>query len=171
MFHFRVSTESKFWRHPVLSHTDEPIGEPLTTLPSDTLKKEALKMFKVRNREFPLINYKEIDCFSSPVDSTIHVGSHQLRRRRLPHRSRSARRIRLPSESRTPKRVLLPADSPIESSSRSGRIAGASMLDASRAHLPRLSAQAEIPLVFQTIPAGPRQHEVSEKERYASGCV
>eukprot|EP00118_Oscarella_pearsei_P021057 m.234035 g.234035 ORF g.234035 m.234035 type:complete len:1344 (+) comp40102_c3_seq8:1064-5095(+) len=38
--------ESNLWLQPVLSHTDQPISQSLTTLPSESLEKEALQMFK-----------------------------------------------------------------------------------------------------------------------------
>ncbi|XP_038607130.1 pleckstrin homology domain-containing family H member 2 isoform X2 [Tachyglossus aculeatus] len=37
---------SQIWRHPVLCHTKEGITAPLTTLPSEALQTEAVKLFK-----------------------------------------------------------------------------------------------------------------------------
>ena len=47
----------------MLTHTKEPIAEPLTTLPTKELEAEALKLFKVRtalHKLFALENIKEI---------------------------------------------------------------------------------------------------------------
>jgi len=35
------------WRHPILLHTKENITSPLTSLLSETLQIEAIKLFKV----------------------------------------------------------------------------------------------------------------------------
>ncbi|NWV02042.1 PKHH2 protein, partial [Upupa epops] len=37
---------SQIWRHPTLCHTKEGIASPLTTLPSEALQTEAIKLFK-----------------------------------------------------------------------------------------------------------------------------
>lgn len=42
-----VVSESDIWNSYVLTHTKEPIAEPLTTLPTKELEAEALKLFKV----------------------------------------------------------------------------------------------------------------------------
>ena len=46
--------ESETWNSYVLTHVKDTITEPLTTLPSKELEKEALKLFKVcYNLKFP----------------------------------------------------------------------------------------------------------------------
>ena len=42
-----ITSESEIWNSYVLTHSKEPIIEPLTTLPSKELGAEALKLFKV----------------------------------------------------------------------------------------------------------------------------
>lgn len=37
------------WRHPILLHTKESIASPLSSLHSETLQSEAIKLFKVRD--------------------------------------------------------------------------------------------------------------------------
>uniref|UniRef100_A0A8C0I9H4 Pleckstrin homology, MyTH4 and FERM domain containing H2 n=1 Tax=Bubo bubo TaxID=30461 RepID=A0A8C0I9H4_BUBBB len=39
-------TTSQIWRHPTLCHSKEGIASPLTTLPSEALQTEAIKLFK-----------------------------------------------------------------------------------------------------------------------------
>ncbi|XP_075268999.1 pleckstrin homology domain-containing family H member 2 isoform X3 [Opisthocomus hoazin] len=39
-------TNSQIWRHPTLCHSKEGIASPLTTLPSEALQTEAIKLFK-----------------------------------------------------------------------------------------------------------------------------
>lgn len=39
---------SQIWRHPTLCHSKEGIASPLTTLPSEALRTEAIKLFKVK---------------------------------------------------------------------------------------------------------------------------
>ncbi|XP_065487866.1 pleckstrin homology domain-containing family H member 2-like isoform X1 [Caloenas nicobarica] len=39
-------TTSQIWRHPTLCHSKEGISSPLTTLPSEALQTEAIKLFK-----------------------------------------------------------------------------------------------------------------------------
>lgn len=39
---------SQIWRHPTLCHSKEGIISPLTTLPSEALQTEAIKLFKVK---------------------------------------------------------------------------------------------------------------------------
>ena len=58
-----IVSESDIWNSYVLTHTKEPIAEPLTTLPTKELEAEALKLFKVRtalHKLFALENIKEI---------------------------------------------------------------------------------------------------------------
>ncbi|XP_030051654.1 pleckstrin homology domain-containing family H member 2 [Microcaecilia unicolor] len=38
---------SQIWRHPILCHTKEGLKSPLTTLPSEALQTEAIKLFKI----------------------------------------------------------------------------------------------------------------------------
>lgn len=38
------------WRHPILLHTKEQIASPLSSLHSESLQSEAIKLFKVRIR-------------------------------------------------------------------------------------------------------------------------
>ena len=46
--------ESETWNSYVLTHVKDTITEPLTTLPSKELEKEALRLFKVcYNLKFP----------------------------------------------------------------------------------------------------------------------
>ena len=42
-----IVSESDIWNSYVVTHTKEPIAEPLTTLPTKELEAEALKLFKV----------------------------------------------------------------------------------------------------------------------------
>ena len=37
---------SLVWRHPLITHSKEPLTSPLTTFTSETLQAEALKLFK-----------------------------------------------------------------------------------------------------------------------------
>lgn len=46
--HFIVCLASQIWRHPTLCHSKEGIISPLTTLPSEALQTEAIKLFKVK---------------------------------------------------------------------------------------------------------------------------
>lgn len=39
------------WRHPILLHTKDQITSPLSTLHSELLQAEAIKLFKVSERE------------------------------------------------------------------------------------------------------------------------
>ena len=43
-----LCSASQIWRHPMLCHSKEGILSPLTTLPSEALQTEAIKLFKVR---------------------------------------------------------------------------------------------------------------------------
>ncbi len=49
--HFRIqnnsSTDCVVWRHPILLHTKEQIASPLSSLHSEMLQAEAIKLFKV----------------------------------------------------------------------------------------------------------------------------
>ena len=58
-----IVSESDIWNSYVLTHTKEPIAEPLTTLPTKELEAEALKLFKVGtalHKLFASENLKEI---------------------------------------------------------------------------------------------------------------
>lgn len=46
--HFIMYLASQIWRHPTLCHSKEGIISPLTTLPSEALQTEAIKLFKVK---------------------------------------------------------------------------------------------------------------------------
>lgn len=46
--HFIMHLASQIWRHPTLCHSKEGIISPLTTLPSEALQTEAIKLFKVK---------------------------------------------------------------------------------------------------------------------------
>ena len=46
--HFILYLASQIWRHPTLCHSKEGIISPLTTLPSEALQTEAIKLFKVK---------------------------------------------------------------------------------------------------------------------------
>lgn len=41
------SSDSPIWRHPTLCFSKEALSSPLTTLPSQALQTEAVKLFKV----------------------------------------------------------------------------------------------------------------------------
>lgn len=81
------------WRHPLLLHTKENITSPLTSLTSEALQTEAIKLFKVNvyNLKISYIdnvlhigkNY-EIDIFVSLGLSIVHVGGSRTSRHRLP---------------------------------------------------------------------------------------
>lgn len=43
-----IYLDSQIWRHPTLCHSKEGITSPLTTLPSEALQTEAIKLFKVK---------------------------------------------------------------------------------------------------------------------------
>lgn len=43
-----ICLASQIWRHPTLCHSKEGITSPLTTLPSEALQTEAIKLFKVK---------------------------------------------------------------------------------------------------------------------------
>lgn len=45
--YFILYLASQIWRHPTLCHSKEGIISPLTTLPSEALQTEAIKLFKV----------------------------------------------------------------------------------------------------------------------------
>lgn len=46
--YFILCSASQIWRHPTLCHSKEGLISPLTTLPSEALQTEAIKLFKVR---------------------------------------------------------------------------------------------------------------------------
>lgn len=45
------SADCVMWRHPILLHTKDQITSPLSSLHSETLQSEAIKLFKVFNLE------------------------------------------------------------------------------------------------------------------------
>lgn len=44
------------WRHPLLLHTKESITSPLTSLTSESLQTEAIKLFKVDTIPYPILS-------------------------------------------------------------------------------------------------------------------
>lgn len=46
-----ILTDCVLWRHPILLHTKDNISSPLTSLHSETLQVEAIKLFKVSSRD------------------------------------------------------------------------------------------------------------------------
>lgn len=44
---FILSIDCVMWRHPILLHTKDQITSPLSSLHSETLQSEAIKLFKV----------------------------------------------------------------------------------------------------------------------------
>lgn len=44
---FVIILGSVVWKHPLLLYSKDPIAQPLTTLPSEQLQSEAVKLFKV----------------------------------------------------------------------------------------------------------------------------
>lgn len=42
------ATDCVMWRHPILLHTKEQIASPLSSLHSESLQSEAIKLFKVK---------------------------------------------------------------------------------------------------------------------------
>ena len=63
-----IISESEIWNSYVLTHSKEPIIEPLTTLPSKELGAEALKLFKVGT-----ITLTDPNCFLSLCVLAIQV--------------------------------------------------------------------------------------------------
>jgi len=64
-----ICLASQIWRHPTLCHSKEGITCPLTTLPSEALQTEAIKLFKVKTPfylQVPFGLFPEI--FSYPQD-------------------------------------------------------------------------------------------------------
>lgn len=55
-------TDSELWKHPVLCFSKDGLRSPLTTLPSEALQTEALKLFKVSS--------------TSPLPSLSHTCSY-----------------------------------------------------------------------------------------------
>jgi len=39
------------WKHPVMVYNKDPLSSPLTTLPTDILQAEAVKLFKVNKHK------------------------------------------------------------------------------------------------------------------------
>ena len=44
---FILFIDSVIWRHPLLLYSKESLTQPLTSLPSEQLQSEAVKLFKV----------------------------------------------------------------------------------------------------------------------------
>ena len=70
---FFIQSDCNFWRNPLLLHSKDSITSPLTTLSSETLHNEAIKLFKVKVgvRRIP-INFKKISLASRPSSSYSH---------------------------------------------------------------------------------------------------
>lgn len=73
--------DSLLWKHEVLCFSKEGLRSPLTTLPSEALQTEALKLFKVCTSLFPPLDtlsfsffffYSDlVSCSGSPVISVL----------------------------------------------------------------------------------------------------
>lgn len=101
------------WRHPILLHTKEQITSPLSSLHSEMLQSEAIKLFKVLSINPPhiyLTNFNFNIFFPISVLPAIHVGRHQPAGRRLSRRSRPKRSATVPRPDRTSGRTDLCAD-------------------------------------------------------------
>ena len=64
------------WRHPLLTHSKEPLTSPLTTFTSETLQAEALKLFKVSSQVSRLKTVSSVNVVS--VGSAVHVSGAGL---------------------------------------------------------------------------------------------
>lgn len=90
-FHYILRSDCVMWRHPMLLHTKEQIASPLSSLHSESLQSEAIKLFKVRVH--PRLTLKIVFFFGRKMLTsfnvitelpTIHVGSSESARHRLP---------------------------------------------------------------------------------------
>ena len=71
------------WRHPLLTHSKEPLTSPLTTFTSETLQAEALKLFKVSSqvstlsRQFQVfLLFQSVQLFMSVVLDSSGIDYH-----------------------------------------------------------------------------------------------
>lgn len=73
VFHlyFILYLASQIWRHPTLCHSKEGIISPLTTLPSEALQTEAIKLFKVKFYMELYIKLGEFNILSEDLGFTV----------------------------------------------------------------------------------------------------
>jgi len=64
MFSLLSLSDSQFWRHPMLCFSKEALLSPLTTLPSQALQTEAVKLFKVHTHTH---THQTLLCYFFPV--------------------------------------------------------------------------------------------------------
>lgn len=58
-----IDLDCNLWRNPLLLHSKDSITSPLTTLPSDSLHNEAIKLFKVIQSRFELVELSPVIFF------------------------------------------------------------------------------------------------------------
>lgn len=67
------SSGSQVWRHPMLCFSKEALSTPLTTLPSQALQTEAIKLFKVITLQYSSVCFVLYRLFLTRYTHTIFV--------------------------------------------------------------------------------------------------